>query len=137
MLDCPFSSKLSFSAEDKLPSASYQKLLQGSNPSFIAGAFVFVYRFDPNLDHALLGLIIPKKKLKQAHERNAAKRLNREYFRIHRPGLVPFELCVLLSRHAKQLRKSEWKKSLENFWSHLKRESEAYVTASSGSTSGS
>jgi ribonuclease P protein component len=120
-----------FSGEDKLPSASYQKLLNGVSKTFISRAFVFVYQLNPDLPHAFLGLIVPKKKLKFAHDRNYAKRLNREYFRIYRHGLVPFEICVLVSRHAKSLRKTEWKASLDGFWAHLKKESEAYLPASS------
>jgi len=120
-----------FSAEDKLPSASYQKLLNGVSKTFISRAFVFVYQFKPDSSQAFLGLIVPKKKLKFAHDRNYAKRLNREYFRIYRHGLVSFEVCVLLSRHAKSLRKSEWKESLDAFWAHLKKESELYVSQSS------
>jgi ribonuclease P protein component len=120
-----------FSSEDKLPSASYQKLLNGVSKTFISRAFVFVYQFNPELPRALLGLIIPKKKLKFAHDRNYAKRLNREYFRIYRHGLIRFEVCVLVSRHAKSLRKNEWQASLDGFWAHLKKESDSYVVASS------
>jgi ribonuclease P protein component len=118
--------KFGFSKKDKLSSAAYPRLLEGQNQTFISRAFVFVYRFDPALPHSALGLIMPKKKLKLAHDRNYAKRLNREYFRQYRPDLKPFELCVLLSRQAKSLRRTEWKLSLHQFWTHLKQESDAY-----------
>ncbi len=120
-----------FTSEDKLPSDAYQKLLNKvDNKTFVSRAFVFVYQFNPSLPHAFLGLIVPKKKLKFAHERNYAKRLNREYFRIYRQGLIPCEICVLVSRHAKASGKAEWKKSLDNFWAHLKRESQSYSETS-------
>lgn len=51
----------------------------------------------PNaLDHARLGMIIPKKVLARAVERNRAKRLLREWFRLHQTQWTGLDIIARL-----------------------------------------
>lgn len=45
--------------------------------------------------HARLGITVPKRVLKHAHDRNLIKRLLREHFRLQRSELPPIHLVVL------------------------------------------
>ena len=53
----------------------------------------------PNRMHgARLGLVVPKRVLKRAVDRNRAKRQIRESFRLARPGLPAWDIVVVVTR---------------------------------------
>lgn len=56
--------------------------------------FFQVYSKPFDSDHARLGLVVAKKVAKAAVDRNTMKRIIREWFRLHRPDLLPFDLVV-------------------------------------------
>ena len=60
-------------------------------------AFTLLAR-ENNLNHPRLGLVIAKKNLKFAHQRNQVKRLLRENFRLQQSLLPSFDLVVLTRR---------------------------------------
>jgi len=59
------------------------------------------------LDHPRLGLVIAKKNLKLAIQRNRVKRIFREYFRLNTNKLPNFDLVVLTRREIAQLSKKD------------------------------
>lgn len=56
--------------------------------------FTVLGRFNV-LNTARLGLVVKKKDIKRAHERNRIKRLAREYFRCHREALPHLDLVII------------------------------------------
>lgn len=57
-----------------------------------------VYHKPNDVDHARLGLVVAKKVAKRAVARNTMKRIIREWFRLRRPDLKPFDLVVRVRR---------------------------------------
>lgn len=54
-----------------------------------------------------MGLVIAKKNLKFAYQRNQVKRLTREYFRLHRLELANYDLVILTRRDIAVLSKQD------------------------------
>lgn len=69
-------------------------------------AFTLLAR-ENNLNRPRLGLVIAKKNLKFAHQRNLVKRLLREKFRLQQSILPSFDLVVLTRREITVLSKAE------------------------------
>jgi ribonuclease P protein component len=69
-------------------------------------AFTLLARSN-DLNTARLGLVIAKKNLKFAHQRNRVKRLLRESFRLQRAELPNFDLVLLTRRDIAVLSKSD------------------------------
>ncbi len=59
-----------------------------------------------NYEHSRLGLIVPKKKLKRAVDRNRIKRISREVFR-HQQGQLPPLDIIIMARSGLQTRESK------------------------------
>jgi len=59
------------------------------------------------LNHPRLGLVIAKKNLKFAHQRNRTKRLLREGFRLKQAELANFDLVVLTRRDIAAMSKTD------------------------------
>lgn len=57
-----------------------------------------IYSKGNELGHARLGLVMAKKVAKAAVTRNTMKRIVREWFRLHRPDLLPFDLVIRARR---------------------------------------
>ncbi len=51
-----------------------------------------------DLNRPRLGLVIAKKNLKFAHQRNRVKRLLREHFRLHQAHIAHYDLVILTRR---------------------------------------
>jgi len=60
-----------------------------------------------NLNHPRLGLVIAKKNLKFATQRNRVKRIFREFFRLRAPQLTAFDLVILTRREIGVLSKED------------------------------
>lgn len=60
--------------------------------------FFQVYSKPVAIEHARLGLVVAKKVAKAAVARNTMKRIIREWFRLHRPDLLPFDLVIRVRR---------------------------------------
>ncbi len=60
-----------------------------------------------NLEHPRLGLVIAKKNLRFAHQRNRAKRILREYFRLNQADLGCYDLVILTRRDIAVLDKTD------------------------------
>lgn len=60
-----------------------------------------------SLGHPRLGLVIAKKNLKLAHQRNWVKRILREAFRLHQSSLKSYDMVILTRRDIAVLPKTD------------------------------
>lgn len=70
-----------------------------------------------------LGLVVAKKKVKRAHERNRIKRLTRESFRIYRQkyDLNTLDIVVMPKVGIEQIENAELMQQLRQIWSKLQK----------------
>ncbi|WP_295802297.1 ribonuclease P protein component [uncultured Microbulbifer sp.] len=74
----------------------------------------------PNgLDHPRLGLVIAKKHVRNATDRNCIKRIARETFRLQQQRLFPLDAVVLARPGAAELDKDELAKIFNKLWRKL------------------
>ncbi len=64
----------------------------------IAGRFIVIYYLENGFGFPRAGFIVSKKVSKKAVERNRAKRLMREAFRLNKHKLKPFDLVFIARR---------------------------------------
>ncbi|WP_279459939.1 ribonuclease P protein component [Actinobacillus delphinicola] len=69
-----------------------------------------------NLDIPRLGLAVPKKHLKRAHDRNRIKRLCREYFRLHQHQLPAYDFVVVAKAGIGKVDNPTLTKMLDKLW---------------------
>lgn len=69
-------------------------------------AFTLLARTN-NLNHPRLGLVIAKKNLKFAHQRNRVKRALRESFRLQQATIANYDLVILTRRDIAVLSKTD------------------------------
>lgn len=82
--------------------------------------------------HARMGLVVAKKNVRKAVERNRFKRLARESFRLHQQHFEPLDIVVLTRPGLSELDNQTITKQLENLWQRLnKRALDNKVKASS------
>ena len=72
-----------------------------------------------NLNHPRLGLVVPKKSIKQANDRNAFKRVVRENFRLNKHCLGGVDIIVLSYKEAMSASKKDLCQHLINQWRRL------------------
>lgn len=83
---------------------------------------LLVLAFDcDNAEPARLGLVVAKKNLKRAVDRNRFKRVVRESFRNHQHQLQGLELVVLSRRGAKELDPLALKKAVDQIWRRINK----------------
>ena len=74
-----------------------------------------------NLSHARIGLVIAKKNLKFAYQRNSVKRLLREGFRLQRSTFANYDLVVLVRRDIAVLSKTDIIRLREDLFDRFRR----------------
>ena len=77
-----------------------------------------IFYCENSLAYPRVGVIIPKKNINKATERNRFKRIVRECFRLNQTELKSLDILVLIKKQAEGLTKQELNKSLEQ---HLKK----------------
>jgi ribonuclease P protein component len=75
-------------------------------------------------EHPRLGLVIAKKHIRLAVDRNRVKRIIRESFRLHRPQLPALDIVVLARPKLGQLDNAELHATLEQLWRKLQHKSQ-------------
>jgi ribonuclease P protein component len=78
---------------------------------------IFCYR--NNLSFSRLGVVVPKKSIKKAHERNIFKRAVRECFRLRQHGLGAIDIVFLAYKEAGGASKEKLCQHLERQWDEL------------------
>ena len=72
-----------------------------------------------SLDHARIGLVIAKRKIRRAHERNRVKRLARESFRLHQAELPALDIVLMAKADAQMLSNEALHQELNLAWRQL------------------
>lgn len=72
-----------------------------------------------SLSHARIGLVIAKKKIRRAHERNRVKRLARESFRLHQTELPALDIVLMAKADAQHLSNEVLHQELITAWRQL------------------
>jgi len=76
----------------------------------------------PNgLDHPRIGLVLAKKNLRLAVQRNRVRRLVRESFRVRRQTLPPVDLVILARRGLAEKDNAEIREILDQLWQRLNK----------------
>lgn len=68
------------------------------------------------LGYARIGLIVAKKNVKRAHERNRIKRLTRESFRLRQHQLPSMDFVVVIKKGGAAMDNRTLAESLEKLW---------------------
>ncbi|WOE30832.1 MULTISPECIES: ribonuclease P protein component [unclassified Acinetobacter] len=110
-----------FSTEVRLRCASdYKSVFDGAlfkvhQPHFLLLATIAK---QPN---SRLGLVVAKKKVRRAHERNRVKRLARESFRLHQQQLKQLDIVVMPKIGIDTIPNAELHQQLQFAWQKLQR----------------
>ncbi len=115
-----------------LPSLGFTKALRLLNAADYTSVFddapirashpAFLILSRPNsLPHPRLGLIIAKKHVKKAHQRNAIKRIARESFRHQQHKLTSIDAIVLARRGADNFSAAELRKIFNGLWKRINK----------------
>lgn len=72
-----------------------------------------------DFDHPRLGLVVAKKNIRKAVQRNRIKRVIRDNFRRHRHSIMNIDIVVLARKEALDATPSLLQKSLEKHWLRL------------------
>ncbi|SNQ30184.1 ribonuclease P protein component [Acinetobacter apis] len=111
----------SFSTERRIRCASDYKcvfddaLLKVHQPHFL---FLAIFS---KQDTSRLGIIVAKKKVRRAHERNRIKRITRESFRLNQNHLELLDIVVMPKQGIDTVSNEELHKQLQSAWNKLQR----------------
>lgn len=73
------------------------------------------------LGHPRVGLAVPKKHVRRAHERNRVKRLTRESFRLHQHQLPAMDFVVVAKKGVNKLDNHTLTTTLDKLWLRHRR----------------
>lgn len=68
-----------------------------------------------------IGVVVAKKKVRRAHERNRIKRISRESFRLNQQHLYGLDVVVMPKVEIEKISNAELQQQLAMSWSRLKR----------------
>ncbi|KAF7276576.1 hypothetical protein GWI33_010067 [Rhynchophorus ferrugineus] len=75
----------------------------------------------PDVQSRRIGLVVAKKKVRRAHERNRVKRISRESFRINQHQLLGLDIVVMPKVGIEQISNADLHQQLNMAWRKLKR----------------
>lgn len=81
--------------------------------------FCAIFYCKNNLNHPRLGLVVPKKSIRHANNRNTFKRIVRDNFRLNQHLLGAIDIIVLSYREAANVSKINLCQHLTNQWQRL------------------
>jgi len=110
----------SFSRESKLVEASQFKRVFDENERRASCQFALILSLPNDQANSRLGLVVAKKHVKQANQRNRIKRLVREHFRQH-PLNQNRDLVFLARKGIANLDNQQIRSHLTDLWRKLNR----------------
>jgi ribonuclease P protein component len=88
----------------------------------VHGKGLLVLAVPNDLGHPRLGLVVSKKNLRRAVDRNRLKRLARESVRLHQQQLPPVDIVLLARRGVGELDNPTLHRQLQGMWRRLTRD---------------
>ena len=110
-----------FGREKRLLTPRQFKAVFDSPSGKAPGNSVLLLARDNQLDHPRLGLVIGKKSVKLAVERNRIKRQIRESFRLNQDNLTGWDIVVVARKGLGDLENSELAQQFGKLWKRLAR----------------
>jgi ribonuclease P protein component len=100
--------------------ADYKGVFDGALFKVHQPHFLFLAKHS-ELPNSRLGLVVAKKKVRRAHERNRVKRLARESFRLHQPQLAQLDIVIMPKMGIDTVPNAELFQQLQFAWQKLNR----------------
>ena len=111
----------SFSTDLRLRCAGdYKGVFDGALFKVHQPHFLFLAKFSEQ-PNSRLGLVVAKKKVRRAHERNRIKRLTRESFRLNQHNMDDIDIVVMPKQGIESVSNAELFQQLQVAWSKLHR----------------
>ena len=111
----------SFSTDLRLRCAGdYKGVFDGALFKVHQPHFLFLAKFSEQ-PNSRLGLVVAKKKVRRAHERNRIKRLTRESFRLNQHNMDDIDIVVMPKQGIESVSNAELFQQLQFAWSMLHR----------------
>ena len=111
----------SFSPEVRIHcAADYKDVFDGALFKVHQPHFLFLAKFS-ELPNSRLGIVVAKKKVRRAHERNRVKRLARESFRLHQQQLDRLDIVVMPKVGIEAIPNAELQQQLQFAWQKMQR----------------
>ncbi|WP_372870783.1 ribonuclease P protein component [Shewanella sp.] len=92
-----------------------------SNPIKASSAEITLLAIPNTQEHPRVGLTVPKKQVKRAHDRNRVKRVIRERFRLQQHELPSLDIVVLVRKGVMDLDNEALHKLVDKLWRKLSR----------------
>ncbi|WHI44847.1 ribonuclease P protein component [Microbulbifer sp. ZKSA004] len=112
-------SSFGFAKTLRLLNAAQYRLVFNENQVRAAHPHLLILARPNSLEHPRLGLVIAKKHVRNASDRNQIKRITRETFRLQQYDLPPLDAVVLARPGVADLDKAELAKLLNKLWRKL------------------
>lgn len=111
----------SFGRDKRLLTSRHFSAVFDSPTGKAPGKSVLLLARDNGLDHPRLGLVIGKKSIKLAVERNRLKRIIRDSFRLHQQMLAGLDIVVVARKGLGDLDNPELHQQFVKLWKRLAR----------------
>ena len=116
----------SFSPEVRIRcAADYKSVFDGALFKVHQPHFLFLAKCTEQ-PKSRLGIVVAKKKVRRAHERNRIKRIARESFRLHQQNLDLLDIVVMPKVGIEAIPNAELHKQLEFAWQKLQRQAKKH-----------
>ena len=83
--------------------------------------FLLLATVSPEIQSRRIGLVVAKKKVRRAHERNRVKRISRESFRLNQHRLLGLDIVVMPKVGIEQISNADLHQQLNMAWLKLSR----------------
>ena len=100
--------------------ADYKSVFDGALFKVHQPHFLFLAKISEQ-PNSRLGIVVAKKKVRRAHERNRVKRLARESFRLHQQQLDLLDIVVMPKVGIEAIPNAELQQQLQFAWQKLQR----------------
>lgn len=100
--------------------ADYKAVFDGALVKVHQPHFLFLAKISES-PNSRLGIVVAKKKVRRAHERNRVKRLARESFRLHQQQLDDLDIVIMPKVGIEAVSNAELHQQLQFAWQKLNR----------------